>query len=69
MDTHANLFHVNFTDFEQKVINKQERKRVLADLVLGKSRLKGGDDGKKQLWVSCGPIAKCAHYANGGVWI
>jgi SNF2 family DNA or RNA helicase len=38
--------------FEQKIIDKQERKRVLADLVLGKSELKKGDAGKKQLFVS-----------------
>ena len=50
--------------WEQKVITKQERKRALADLVLGKRRLKEGNDGKKQLWVSRGritPFDRCAN--------
>jgi SNF2 family DNA or RNA helicase len=38
--------------FEQKIVEKQERKRVLADLVLGRNKLKEGDAGKKQLLVS-----------------
>ncbi|KAI8631010.1 hypothetical protein F5Y19DRAFT_483658 [Xylariaceae sp. FL1651] len=35
--------------FEKKILNKQERKRALADLILRKDKLKTGDDGKKQL--------------------
>ena len=37
--------------FEQRILERQERKRVLADLVLGRNKLKEGDDGKKQLMV------------------
>lgn len=37
--------------FEQKIVERQVRKRVLADLVLGRKTLKEGDDGKRQLMV------------------
>ncbi|GKT44856.1 putative ATP-dependent RNA helicase [Colletotrichum spaethianum] len=37
---------------ERKVLERQTRKKVLADLVLGKEKIKEGDDGKKQLAVS-----------------
>ena len=37
--------------FEQKILERQTRKRALADLVLGRQKLKEGDDGKKQLMV------------------
>ncbi|KAI3317051.1 hypothetical protein HD806DRAFT_516155 [Xylariaceae sp. AK1471] len=35
--------------FEQKIVGKQERKRVLSNLVLGKDNLKRGDAGRRQL--------------------
>jgi SNF2 family DNA or RNA helicase len=37
--------------FEQRILERQTRKRVLADLVLGRQKLKEGDDGRKQLAV------------------
>jgi SNF2 family DNA or RNA helicase len=37
--------------WEQRVIKKQERKRVLADLILGQESLKKGENGKQQLAV------------------
>ncbi|PMD19258.1 hypothetical protein NA56DRAFT_206781 [Hyaloscypha hepaticicola] len=35
--------------FEQRILERQTRKRVLADLVLGRQKPKEGDDGRKQL--------------------
>jgi SNF2 family DNA or RNA helicase len=37
--------------FEQRILKKQTRKRVLADLVLERQKPKEGDDGRKQLAV------------------
>ncbi|KAK1856822.1 transcription termination factor 2 [Colletotrichum chrysophilum] len=37
---------------ERKVLERQTRKKVLADLVLGRERIKEGENGKKQLAVS-----------------
>jgi hypothetical protein len=46
--------------FEQRILERQTRKRVLADLVLGRQKLKEGDDGRKQLavWLSLVPKAQ-----------
>jgi hypothetical protein len=33
--------------FKKRIVGKQERKRALADLILGKDKLKEGDDGRK----------------------
>jgi SNF2 family DNA or RNA helicase len=40
--------------FEQRILERQTRKLVLADLVLGRQKLKEGEDGRKQLavWLS-----------------
>ncbi|KAL9113799.1 MAG: hypothetical protein Q9227_002245 [Pyrenula ochraceoflavens] len=38
--------------WEQRMITKQERKRMLADLVLSRSHIREGSNGTKQLWVS-----------------
>lgn len=44
--------------FEQKIVERQVRKRVLADLVLGRKTLKEGDDGKRQLMVGNLPLTQ-----------
>lgn len=48
--------------FEQKIIERQERKRVLAGLLLGKNKLKEGDDGRKQLAVRYKPLFFVTYY-------
>lgn len=44
--------------FEQKIVEWQVRKRVLADLVRGRKTLKEGDDGKRQLMVGNLPLTQ-----------
>jgi SWI/SNF-related matrix-associated actin-dependent regulator of chromatin subfamily A3 len=48
--------------WEEKIVEAQKRKRFLADLIMGRARLRGGDHGRRQLMVNASRTLE--HYCS-----